>query len=135
MRALAFGELGELELALRDCDAALRINPKFVEAIRRKGDIHLKFGDLARARGAFSHVLEIEPGDEHAAEALQAIAAQRATAQEEVQRQNELGTAPEVEQALQPVDQQGGFDPDIEDELHEMMLHHQTDGQGNVRTV
>jgi tetratricopeptide (TPR) repeat protein len=118
MRALAFQEVGELDLALRDCDAALRINPRFVDAIRRKGEIHLKFGDLARARAAFSRVFEVEPGDEHAAEALQAIAeqiaAQRAAAQEEGAPQNDAGAALEADRVGLPQgeDQQGEFDPE-----------------------
>lgn len=51
----------QLEQAVSDCDAALRINPHNIYALENRGFAYLKLGRFHDAIGGFNAALEIEP--------------------------------------------------------------------------
>jgi tetratricopeptide (TPR) repeat protein len=55
----------ELELALMDCDAALRVEPANSAALDSRGLIYLKLGDNQAALADYEAALAVEPGRGH----------------------------------------------------------------------
>ncbi len=54
---------GNLELAIAEYEAALRLAPDLVEAHVELGDVYLRAGDLEKALCSFQSALDIEPGE------------------------------------------------------------------------
>ena len=61
-RSVAYESMGELDLALRDLDTALDIEPRF-EAHHNRGNVHYKKGDYDRAIRDYAKALELDPGN------------------------------------------------------------------------
>jgi tetratricopeptide (TPR) repeat protein len=53
--------LGDREEALQDCDRAIELNPKFINAYFRRGLIHTELGNLELALGDYSTTLDLDP--------------------------------------------------------------------------
>lgn len=58
-RATAYAELGQLETALADLNAALQINPNMVEAYQNRATYFEKQGDLQAALTDYEQVLKL----------------------------------------------------------------------------
>lgn len=65
-RAIDLIEAGAFDLAMKDIDEALRLNPKYFYAYLNRGEIYLKKREFDKAAGEFRMALEIKPGDENA---------------------------------------------------------------------
>ena len=61
-RAACYTKLAEFGLALKDVETCLALDPKFVKAYLRKGNIALLMKETAKARDAYEKALEL---DEH----------------------------------------------------------------------
>lgn len=55
----------ELDLALLDCDAALRVQPRFAAALDSRGLVHFKRGEYEAAIADYDAALALEPGRGH----------------------------------------------------------------------
>ncbi|MEZ6021968.1 MAG: tetratricopeptide repeat protein [Hyphomonadaceae bacterium] len=55
----------DLDMALYDCDEALRIEPGFVAALDSRGLVHYKLGEYEAAIADYEAALAIEPGRGH----------------------------------------------------------------------
>lgn len=60
-RAAAYTKLAEFGLAMTDINTCLKMDPKFVKAYLRKGQILLLMKEATKAREAFEAALEIDP--------------------------------------------------------------------------
>jgi stress-induced-phosphoprotein 1 len=69
-RAAAYSKLGEFPMAIKDCDAAIAIDSKFVKAYTRKGFCHFTMKEYSRARDCYNQALRIDPEN---AEALSGV--------------------------------------------------------------
>jgi tetratricopeptide (TPR) repeat protein len=56
---------GDLNAALADCNAAVRIDPSSANALDSRGLVHLKRGEFAAAAADYDAALVLDPGDAH----------------------------------------------------------------------
>jgi tetratricopeptide (TPR) repeat protein len=75
-RAVVFSDINEINLAIRDCEAALELDPKSTDAMKRKAVCYFRQGDFQWAIRTYERILEIEPNDQDAAEGVRAIDAE-----------------------------------------------------------
>jgi tetratricopeptide (TPR) repeat protein len=65
MRALAFSVKGEYEVAIRDYDAAIRIDPNFAVALNNRAWAYFKWGRGPLGRDDIEKSLRLNPESEH----------------------------------------------------------------------
>ncbi|MCX6088948.1 MAG: tetratricopeptide repeat protein, partial [Candidatus Atribacteria bacterium] len=65
--------LGGMDLALEDFSKAVASNPQMVEGYSGLGEAYLKKGDKGKAKESFKKVLELDPKNKRAKEALNKI--------------------------------------------------------------
>lgn len=104
LRALARLGIGDDEGALRGFDRALELDPGYVAAWLRRGELHLMRGALEDARRDFSAALERSPGSAAALSGLGRVALQAGDAQGAVTAlQQALLAAPEAGRLRTPL--------------------------------
>lgn len=69
-RAACYVKLLELQLALRDCDDCIRLDPKFIKGYLRKGQVLMAMKEEAKAAVAYRKALELDPNNEEATDGL-----------------------------------------------------------------
>lgn len=109
-RAAAYTKLGEFPMAMKDCDACLDIDGKYIKAWSRKGAIHFFMKEYHKCLDVYQKGLEIDPTSKEMRDGLlktqQAIAA----------RQNEGGAdEATAKQAMQ--------DPEIQAILSDPLIN------------
>lgn len=62
-RGTAYGVMGQLDRALADFDAALRIRPGYVDAFYNRGNTHREMGQIGQAITDFSRAIHHKPRD------------------------------------------------------------------------
>jgi len=88
-RAAAYNKLGELKLSLADCDRCLAIDPTFVKALIRKGNLHKSMSEYNEALEAYEKVSQVDPSVDTTAmiaDVKRSIAIQNHTGVSEEQR-------------------------------------------------
>jgi tetratricopeptide (TPR) repeat protein len=75
-RAIVLSDINEINLAILDCEAGLELDAKSTDAMKRKAICFLRQGDFPLAIRTYEHVLDIESGDQDAAEGIRAIDAE-----------------------------------------------------------
>jgi tetratricopeptide (TPR) repeat protein len=63
LRALSYWEFNQRERAIRDYDAAIRIEPQFAAALNNRADAYLKLGKPGQGQPDIDKALEIAPQD------------------------------------------------------------------------
>lgn len=63
-RAACYQKLAEFQLALKDCEECIRIDPDFVKGHIRKGFALLAMKEYTRASSAFQKALELDPNSQ-----------------------------------------------------------------------
>ncbi len=58
---VAYQKKGDFDLAMRDFEAAIRLEPSYPNAFANRGEIFLKQGDYARAVKDFYNTLKLSP--------------------------------------------------------------------------
>lgn len=80
-RAAAYTKLGEFPMAMKDCDACLEIDDKYIKAWSRKGAIHFFMKEYHKCLDVYQKGLEIDPTSKEMRDGLlktqQAIAARQ----------------------------------------------------------
>ncbi len=96
-RAAAYTKLLEFNLALKDCDECVRVEPGFIKGYLRKGAVLVGMKKHAEALKAYQHALEIDPNHP---EALEGVRAARVAMREDgltpEQRAQQAMSDPEV---------------------------------------
>ena len=54
-------QLGELKMAIKDCEDALKLDPKFVRAMVRKATAHFRMKEYLKALEWYENALKIDP--------------------------------------------------------------------------
>ena len=54
--------IGELQPALKDCDNALEVRPRYLDAHDSRGFVNLKMGQASNAIADYDAALKINPG-------------------------------------------------------------------------
>jgi stress-induced-phosphoprotein 1 len=60
-RAASYVKLGELPMALKDCDKSLELDPAFIKAYVRKGNIHFVMKEYHKCIETYERGLKVEP--------------------------------------------------------------------------
>jgi Flp pilus assembly protein TadD len=70
---LLYVRTGKLDLAERDLNEALRLEPRSGETLARLGELALARGDLPRGKALFQQAQTLDPNNKRAAEGLAAL--------------------------------------------------------------
>ena len=65
-RAACYTKLNAFDLVLKDCDASIAIEPSFVKAYLRKGNVLKAMGQTQKAMDAYSKAMELDPNSDEA---------------------------------------------------------------------
>lgn len=69
-RAAAYMKLGEFPMAMKDCDRCLEIDPNFVKAYIRKGNIHFFMKEYHKCLSVYEKGLELAPNNKELRQGL-----------------------------------------------------------------
>merc|ERR1712117_171445 len=101
-RAACYTKLNAFDLVLKDCDASIAIDPSFVKAYLRKGNVLKAMGQTQKAMDAYSKAMELDPNSDEAKNGYKDCAVRqysgRSSDPEEV-RQRAMND-PEVQQTM-----------------------------------
>lgn len=115
-RAAAYMKLGEFPMAKKDCDRCLEIDPTFVKAYIRKGNIHFFMKEFHKCLTVYEKGLKLDPKNKELQQGLMKT-------QIRIQEQQNSGQVDEaqVKQAMQdPEIQQILSDPQVNNMLKQM---------------
>eukprot|EP00469_Lotharella_globosa_P003544 CAMPEP_0167806392 /NCGR_PEP_ID=MMETSP0111_2-20121227/21812_1 /TAXON_ID=91324 /ORGANISM="Lotharella globosa, Strain CCCM811" /LENGTH=377 /DNA_ID=CAMNT_0007703859 /DNA_START=132 /DNA_END=1265 /DNA_ORIENTATION=+ len=76
-RAACYQKLYELKFGIADAKKAVELDPKYVKAYSRLGQMYYGLKDLSKAADAFQKMLDLEPGNQDAQRGLQMCQAAR----------------------------------------------------------
>merc|ERR1711879_61276 len=85
-RAACFTKLLSFDLALKDCDKCIELDPAFVKAYLRKAKAHQAMGQTSKAMSAYEKALEIDSNCSEAIEGYKNCAIQNNSDPEEVRK-------------------------------------------------
>ncbi|XP_031560926.1 stress-induced-phosphoprotein 1-like [Actinia tenebrosa] len=99
-RAATYQKLAAFELAQKDCDECIRLDPTFVKGYTRKGGVLFALKKYIDARSAYEKALELDPNNKEARDGLNAIltSARAPTDPDEIRRR--AMADPEVQSIL-----------------------------------
>jgi len=97
-RAACFTKLLSFDLALKDCDKCIELDPGFVKAYLRKAKAHQAMGQTSKAMSAYEKALEIDSNCSEAIEGYKNCAIQNNSDPEEVRKK--AMNDPEVQKIL-----------------------------------
>lgn len=109
-RAAAYMKLGEFPMAMKDCDRCLDIDPSFVKAYIRKGNIHFYLKEYHKCLTVYEKGLKLAPNNKELRQGL-------VKTQMKIQEQQSSGEVDQaqVEQAMQ--------DPEIQQILQDPQMN------------
>lgn len=97
-RAACYTKLMGFDLALKDCEKAIELEPTFLKAYLRKAMVHKGMGQLSKAQSTYEKALEIDSNCSEAIEGYRACSIQQNSDPETV-RKNAMAD-PEVQKIL-----------------------------------
>lgn len=103
-RAAAYSKLGELPMAIKDCEKAIEIDPKFVKAYTRKAYCHFMMKEYYKARECYQEALKYDPNNADAIDGLRSIEQQIAKNRYTEPDKDQINRAmadPEIQRILQ----------------------------------
>jgi stress-induced-phosphoprotein 1 len=109
-------KLGEFPMALKDCNRCLELDPKFIKAYARKGNIHFFMKEFHKCLEVYEKGLTVDPSSNEMRQGL-------AKTQRAIQMQQSSGEVDEdqVKQAMQdPEIQKILNDPEVNSMLKQM---------------
>ena len=98
LQAACFTKLLSFDLALKDCDKCIELDPAFVKAYLRKAKAHQAMGQTSKAMSAYEEALEIDSNCSEAIEGYKNCAIQNNSDPEEVRKR--AMNDPEVQKIL-----------------------------------
>lgn len=104
-RAAAYMKLGEFPMAMKDCERCLEIDPTFVKAYIRKGNIQLFMKEYHKCLTTFQKGLELAPNNKELRQGLMKtnmkIQEQQNSGEVDQQQMDQAMKDPEIQQILQ----------------------------------
>lgn len=97
-RAASYTKLLEFNLALKDCEECIRLDPKFVKGYLRKGSVLMGMKELSKAQMAYQQALDIDANCQEALDGYKRCAMHDMTDPESVKKR--AMNDPEVQQIL-----------------------------------
>mmetsp|Transcript_45486 Transcript_45486/g.142289 ORF Transcript_45486/g.142289 Transcript_45486/m.142289 type:complete len:559 (-) Transcript_45486:125-1801(-) len=103
-RAACYQKLMEWQLALKDADRCVEMEPTFVKGWSRKAGIHFYLKEYHKALDAYDRILKLEPANEEAKsmteQVLQAVNAANQSGEVDQERQARAMADPEIQAIL-----------------------------------
>merc|ERR1719378_1828927 len=103
-RAAVYQKLMEWQLALKDADTCITMEPTFVKGWSRKAGIHYYLKEYHKAMDAYNAILKLEPDNEEAKAGLDQVIAQfnmqSQSGEVDAERQKRAMADPEIQQIL-----------------------------------
>lgn len=104
-RAAAYMKLGELPMAMKDCDRCLDIDPDFVKAYIRKGNIHFVMKEYHKCLTIYEKGLKLAPNNRELRQGLMKtqmkIQEQQSSGEVDQAQMEQAMQDPEIQQILQ----------------------------------
>lgn len=104
-RAAAYMKLGEFPMAMKDCDRCLEINPSFVKAYIRKGNIHFFMKEYHKCLTVFEKGLKLAPNNKELRQGMlktqMKIQEQQSSGEVDQQQVEQAMKDPEIQAILQ----------------------------------
>lgn len=104
-RAAAYMKLGELPMAMKDCDRCLEIDPDFVKAYIRKGNIHFFMKEYHKCITIYEEGLKLAPNNRELRQGLlktqMKIQEQQSSGEVDQAQMEQAMKDPEIQQILQ----------------------------------
>lgn len=104
-RAAAYMKLGEFPMAMKDCDRCLDIDPKFVKAYIRKGNIHFFMKEYHKCLTVYEEGLKLAPNNKELQQGLMKtnmkIREQQSSGEVDEAQVQQAMKDPEIQQILQ----------------------------------
>ena len=97
-RAACYTKLMSFDLALKDCDSAIELDPGFIKAYLRKANALKGMGQTSKAQAAYEKVMELDSNCTEAIEGFRACSMQSHSDPEEVRKR--AMNDPEVQKIL-----------------------------------
>jgi len=100
-RAACYTKLTAFDLALKDCDKSIELDPTFVKAYLRKGNVLKGMGRNAKAMETYEKVLEMNPESDEAKQGYRECAVKQHNTQDPEETRRNAMNDPEVQQIMQ----------------------------------
>ncbi|CAG2164925.1 unnamed protein product, partial [Oppiella nova] len=97
-RAACYQKLAEFQLALRDCDKCIQLDPNFVKGYTRRGLALIAMKEFSKAQAAYEKALEIDKNNQEAIEGFKKCILSSSSNPDEVRKR--AMADPEVQQIL-----------------------------------
>eukprot|EP01123_Difflugia_compressa_P004587 TRINITY_DN16028_c0_g1_i1.p1 TRINITY_DN16028_c0_g1~~TRINITY_DN16028_c0_g1_i1.p1 ORF type:complete len:587 (-),score=151.01 TRINITY_DN16028_c0_g1_i1:105-1865(-) len=99
-RATALTKLGAFGDALKDCDKCIELNPKFIKAYLKKGNVYFVTKQYQKCLDVYGVALEIEPDNAEIQEAMNKAIDQISRGQDKESVKRNLENSPELQAIL-----------------------------------
>jgi len=103
-RASCYQKLMEWQLALKDAEACVAMEPTFLKGWSRKASIHYYLKEYHKAMDVYNHILKLEPDNEEAKAGLDNVVAtinmQSQSGEVDAERQKRAMADPEIQAIL-----------------------------------
>lgn len=100
-RAACYTKLLSFDLALKDCDMCIELNPTFLKAYLRKGKVLQGMGAQARAMEVYTRALDLDPNCNEAVEGYRACAIQQQANKDPEEVRRRAMADPEIQQIME----------------------------------
>lgn len=104
-RAASFMKLGEFPMAMKDCESCLEIDPNFVKAYIRKGNIHFFMKEYHKCLTVYEQGLKLAPNNKELHQGLMKtrmkIQEQQSSGEVDEKQMEQAMKDPEIQQILQ----------------------------------
>lgn len=110
-RAASYVKLGELPMALKDCDKCLELDPKFIKAYVRKGNAHFVMKEYHKCIEVYEKGLKVDPNSRELRAGLvktqRQIQMQQSSGEVDEEQTKRAMSDPEIQRILNDSDVQG----------------------------
>ncbi|KAE8735459.1 NAD(P)-binding Rossmann-fold superfamily protein [Hibiscus syriacus] len=72
-RAVCFMKLGKYEETIKECNKALELNPSYMKALVRRGEVHEKLEHFEEAIADMKKILELDPANDQARRSIRRL--------------------------------------------------------------
>lgn len=100
-RAACYTKLTAFDLALKDCDSSIELDPTFVKAFLRKGNVLKAMGQIQKAMDVYEKAMEIAPDSDEAKQGYRDCAVRQYSGKDDPEETRKRAmNDPEVQQIM-----------------------------------
>jgi len=99
-RAACYTKLTAFDLALKDCDKSIELDPTFVKAYLRKGNVLKAMGQVQKAMDVYEKAMEIAPDSNEAKQGYKDCAVRQYSSNDPEETRKRAMNDPEIQQIM-----------------------------------